>query len=197
MSNKINLNELWSGQKSEQPNTSDLLLKMQKFNKENRKKIIITNVLLGLTSIFILFIWYYYKPQFISTKLGIITIIVAMLIFLISSNRSLVLFNKPSETESNQAYLKNLLKIKEKQQYLQTTILNLYFVLLSTGILLYLYEYASRMTTVWAVVTYSLSGIWILLNWFYLRPRQIKKQQAKINEIISNVEKIQEQLKQE
>lgn len=195
MSNKINLNELWSGQKSEQPNTSDLLLKMQKFNKENRKKIIITNVLLGLTSIFILFIWYYYKPQFISTKLGIITIIVAMLIFLISSNRSLVLFNKPSETESNQAYLKNLLKIKEKQQYLQTTILNLYFVLLSTGILLYLYEYASRMTTVWAVVTYSLSGIWILLNWFYLRPRQIKKQQAKINEIISNVEKIQEQLK--
>jgi hypothetical protein len=120
-----------------------------------------------------------------------------MVIFVISLNKSFGLFKKTNGAESNQEYLKTLLAIKEKQQFIQTTMLNLYFILLSTGIALYMYEYTSRMTTFWAVFTYGITGLWILWNGFYLRPRQIKKQQAKLNEIIRKFENIQSQLNQE
>jgi hypothetical protein len=30
-----------------------------------------------------------------------------------------------------------------------------------------------------------ITSIWILFNWFYLRPKQIKNQQSKLDEIIS------------
>ena len=193
----INFNELWSGQKAEQPTTKDLILKIDNFKKSNRKKIIFINVIFVLTTLFILFIWYYYQPQLITTKIGIVLSILAMAIFAISSNQSLLLFKKTNESENNRNYLKNLLAIKEKQQFLQTTMLNLYFVLLSTGIALYMYEYTSSMTTFWAVFSYGITGLWILFNWFYLRPRQIKKQRAKLNEIINKFENIQTQLDQE
>ena len=84
--------------------------------------------------------------------------------------------------------------IKAKQQYMQTTMLNLYFVLLSTGIGLYMYEYTQLMTAFWGIFVYGITSIWILFNWFYLRPKQIKKQQSKLDEIIGKFEMLNEQL---
>ncbi|MCX6146575.1 MAG: hypothetical protein NTW25_04900 [Candidatus Kapabacteria bacterium] len=193
-SNNINFNELWSGQKIEQPDIKDLLLKIDKFKKYNRNKIIFTNVLLFSTSVFILLIWYYFQPQYATSKIGIIMMILAMTIIINSSSKSLNLFKIKFESVSNEEYLKHLLAIKEKQQFMYTTLMNLYFILLSTGISLYMYEYTSRMSTKMAVLTYVITWIWILLNWFYTRPKQIKKQLAKVNELIIKFESIQKQL---
>lgn len=195
--NNINFNELWNGQKAEQPTTKELFLKINNFKKSNRTRIIFSNITLVLTSIFILFIWYYYQPQLVTTKIGIVLTILAMLIFVISLNQSLGLFKKTNEAECNQQYLRAILIIKEKQQFMQTTMLNLYFILLSTGIALYMYEYTSRMTKFWAFFAYGITALWILFNWFYLRPKQIKKQRTELSEIISKIENIRSQIKQE
>ena len=194
---KINFNELWSGQKAEQPALKDLFVKMNNFKKANRKRIIVTNVLFLLTSIFILCIWYFCQPQLLTTKIGITLIILAMAIFAISSTNNSGLLKKTNEAESNQKFLTNLLAIKEKQQFMQTTMLNIYFVLFSTGIALYMAEYTSRMTTFRAVFAYGITGLWILFNWFYVRPKQIKKQQSKLKEIIRKFEDLQTQLNHE
>ena len=194
---KINFNELWSRQKAEQPALKDLLLKMNNFKKSGRKRIIVTNVLFLLTSIFILCIWYFYQPQLLTTKIGITLIILAMAVFAISSTNTSGLLKKTNEAESTQKFLTNLVAIKEKQQFIQTTMLNIYFVLLSAGIALYMAEYTSRMTTFQAVFAYGITALWILFNWFYIRPKQTKKQQSKLNEIIRKFEDIQTQLNQE
>ena len=60
-----------------------------------------------------------------------------------------------------------------------------------------MYEYTLLMSTVWAVFAYGLTGLWILLNWFFIRPKQMKKQQQKINDIIDKFKNIQSQLNQE
>lgn len=193
----LNFGELWSGQKAKQPTTEDLFLKINAFKKSNRKRIILTNITLVLTSILVLLIWYCYKPQLVTTKIGIILTVAAMAIFIAYLNQSLGLFKKANDLESNQEFLKAFLLIKEKQHFMQTKVLNLYFVLLSTGIALYLYEPTSRMTPFWMCFAYGTTSLWILFNWFYLRPRQIKKQQAKLNEIINRLENIQSQLREE
>lgn len=194
MDNNINFNDLWSGQKIVQPNHKELILKVDKLKKTNRNRIIVTNVSMVATSVFIGFVWYYYQPQLITTKIGIVLAILAMLSFMIASNSSLVLYRKLDAGESNQQYLKTLLLIKEKQQFMQTTMLNLYFLLLSLGFSFYMYEYVVRMSTQMAVVVCGVTALWFLFNWFYLRPKQIKKQEAKLNEIIAKFEDIQGQL---
>lgn len=196
MNPNINFNELWAKQKTGEPDIEDLLSKMNTFKKSNLKKLIITNLLLITTSLFIILIWVYFQPQMITTKIGIIVTILAMVIFVIGYNQSFVLFRKQTNTLSTTEYLKDLLAIKAQQEFMQTTMLNLYFILLSAGIGLYMFEYTVRMTAFWGIVAYGITSIWILFNWFYLRPKQIKKQQSKLDEMIGKFEELHEQLTQ-
>lgn len=192
-----NFRELWSGQKAEQPEAADLLVKVNKYKKSGRLKIILTSITLIITSLTMILIWYYYKPEFLTTKIGILLMISAMGIFVYSLSQSFGALKENKAAISNQEYLKNLLTIKEKQQYIQTTMLNLYFILLSIGIALYMIEPVSQMSLLWAVFAYGMTALWVLFNWFYIRPRQMKKQQSKINEVIAKFENIQSQLDQE
>jgi len=193
-SNNIDFKDLWKKQTVNQPNIEDLMARLKQFKKASLRSLWITNILLFATSAFILFVWYYYQPEFISTKIGIVLIILAMVIYVVVYNRLLGSFKNIDATQTNQEYLQKLILIKRKQQFMQSTILSWYFVLLLAGICLYMYEYASRMTVFYALITYGVTLLWIGFNWFYLRPKQIKKQQAKINELIAKFEDINKQL---
>jgi uncharacterized membrane protein YidH (DUF202 family) len=194
MDNNINLNDLWAKQTSVIPNSENLMSEIKKMKQLNLRRLVLANFLLITTSAFIILIWIYYQPQWITTKIGIILIILAMAIYLLAYNKSYSLFRDRMNPQSNRDYLKDLLAIKAKQLFMQTTMLNLYFVLLSAGISLYMYEYTSRMTAFWAIFTYGITGLWVFLNWFYFRPRQINKQLSKLDEIISKIEMLNEQL---
>ena len=194
MIDNINFKDLWAKQTYIVPNPENLIADIKKMKESNLRKLVFTNLLLIATSIFIIIIWAYYQPQLLTTKIGIILIILAMVIFLFAYNKSLSLFKNHSNSQSNSDYLKNLLAIKAKQKFMETTMLNLYFILLSLGIGLYMYEYASRMKPIWGIVTYAITFIWILFNWFYLRPKQINKQRAKLDAIISKFEMVNNQL---
>ena len=192
--NNIDFKDLWKKQTVNQPNIEDLMARLKQFKKAGLRSLWITNILLFATSAFILFVWYYYQPQFISTKIGIVLTILAMVIYVVVYNRLLGSFKNIDATQTNQEYLQKLILIRKKQQFIQSTILSLYFVLLGSGISLYMYEYASRMTILWASFTYGITLLWIGFNWFYIRPKQIKKQQSKINELIARFEDINKQL---
>ncbi len=194
MSNNTDLKELWHQQETAIPDTKDLFEKANTFKKKNVRKLIIANILLILTSAFIVFIWYYYQPKMITTKIGIILTIFAMVLYLFIYNQIIPLLMTASYEKNSNQYLQQLLKLKEKQLFLQNTILNIYFILLSTGICLYMFEYTSRMTLFWAFFSYGITLLWIAVNWFYFRPRTIKKQQAGINELIKKFEMVSRQL---
>jgi small-conductance mechanosensitive channel len=194
MSDNINFKDLWAKQTSVVPNPENLISEIKKTKQYHLRKLIVTNILLIATSLFIIFIWIHYQPQLLTTKIGIILTILAMVVFLFAYNNSYSLFKSDKNSQSNSDYLKDLLTIKAKQKFMETTMLNLYFILLSIGIGLYMYEYTSRMKPIWGLVTYGITFIWILFNWFYLRPKQIKKQRAKLDSIISKFEMVNNQL---
>lgn len=196
MGSNIDFNRLWAEQKTGEPNKENLFWRINKYKKINLRRLIVLNLLSVLASLFIIFVWVYYQPQMITTKIGIVLVILAMVIFVSVYNQSFSLFRNTTNTVSNSRFLKDLLKIKAKQQYMQTTMLNYYFLLLSIGIALYLFEYTVRMTALWGIIVYGITAMWILFNWFFLRPKQIKKQQAKIDEIIQNLEMVMDQLEE-
>lgn len=190
----INFKDLWKKQTVSQPNIEDLMARLKQFKKTGLRCLWKTNILLFATSAFILFVWYHYQPQFISTKIGIVLAILAMVMYLTVYNGLLGIYKDIDTTQTNQEYLQKLILIKRKQQFMQSTILSWYFVLLLVGICLYMYEYTSRMTVFYAVITYGVTLLWIGFNWFYLRPKQIRKQEAKINTLIAKFEEVNKQL---
>ncbi|HMQ67821.1 MAG TPA: hypothetical protein PKA90_02755 [Ignavibacteria bacterium] len=197
MTININLKELWNEQSTVIPDQKEILEKADNFRKKNLRKLVLTNILLLLTSAFIGFIWYYYQPEMITTKLGIVIVILAMIIFLCCYNLMIPELKKSDYSLSSSEYLKKLLGLKEKQKFLQTTMLNIYFIMLSAGIALYMYEYASRMKMLWTIFTYGLTFLWIAINWFYFRPKSIKKQDKAINELIDKFGNLSNQLYKE
>ena len=192
----IDFKDLWKKQTVSQHNIEDLMARLKQFRKAGLRSLWKTNIMLFATSAFIIFIWYYYQPQFISTKIGIVLVILAMIMYVTVYNGLLQIYKDIDTTQKNQEYLQKLILIKRKQQFMQSTILSWYFVLLLSGICLYMYEYASRMTVFYALITYGVTLLWIGFNWFYLRPKQIKKQQAKINHLIAKFEDVNSQLKE-
>lgn len=195
MDTNIDFKNIWKQQTSNKPNIEELLNRLKKFKNENLRRLILTNLLLIATSLCIGFIWYRYQPQMVTTKIGLALVILAMGIFLLTYNKLFMSFYKIDDTQSNTEYLQNLYLVKNKQKFMQTTMLNLYFIMLFLGICFYMYEYTSKMSPVSGILAYAATFAWIAFNWFYLRPRTIKKQQAKLNELINKFEEINDQLK--
>jgi hypothetical protein len=192
--NNIDFKDLWKKQTINQPNIEDLMARLKQFKKAAVRSLWFANFLLAITSVFIIFIWYYFQPQFISTKIGIVLVILSMAFYLTFYNRLMNNYKNIDANQTNHEYLQKLIEIKKKQQFMQSTVLSWYFVVLLTGICLYMYEYASRMTVFYALITYGVTLLWIGFNWFYLRPKQIKKQQDKINSLIEKFEEVNNQL---
>jgi len=192
--NNIDFKDLWKKQTVSQPNIEDLMARLKQFKKAALRSLWVANFLLAITSVFIIFIWYYFQPQFISTKIGIVLAILSMAFYLTFYNRLMNNYKNIDANQTNHEYLQKLIEIKKKQQFMQSTVLSWYFVVLLTGICLYMYEYASRMTVFYALLTYGVTLLWIGFNWFYLRPKQIKKQQEKINQLIGKFEEVNAQL---
>jgi hypothetical protein len=51
------------------------------------------------------------------------------------------------------------------------------------------------MKPIWGCVTYGITAIWILYNWFYVRPKKIRHQKEKLDTIISRFKMVNQQLK--
>ena len=197
MNANIDFKNLWKQQKAEQPEMDDLLLKMKAYKNAGLKRLLITNSLLLSTVVGIAFIWYYFQPQLVTTKMGIVLSIFAMLIFLLTYNKLYGSYKTLSQSKSNTAYLEDLIRLKNKEKHIQTTMMKLYFILLSLGIGLYLYEYVRLMPILLGVSIYVITLAWLIFNWIYLRPRIIKKQAEKIDTLIESFTRINAQLEEQ
>jgi len=194
MIDNINFKQYWNKQKIETQTPEELIKKANKYKRKTRFKLIVANIVLLISCMGISFVWFYYQPEYLTTKIGIIVIIIAILIY-VAFQVTLTPFLLKSNYEANaKDQLLQLLKLKEKQRFQQTTLLNGYFFLLSLGLGLYMYEYAIRMTLTWAILTYGIVLFTIAINAFYFRPKIIRKQQGRLNKLIAQLKDLKEQL---
>jgi hypothetical protein len=195
---EINFNQLWQSQ-ANMPETdaTAIIAKAKLVQRKNKIKIILGNVLLVATMLFIIGIVVYSQPQMITTKIGSLLVIAAIVMQVIASSQLILVLNRTNNQTSAADYLSHLLAFKKKQAFLQSTIMTLYFIFLGSGLLLYMIEYTKRGSLLFITATYGITSLWIAFNWFYVRPRTIKKQQQKLNEVIQNLENISSQFTNE
>lgn len=193
MSSKDPLKELWSKQSMQPPQLSDIYDKLKEMRRKKIWTLLAVNFLMVLTICGVIFIWLHFQPRFIMTKIGIVITILGIILYLLAYNQLLPFLLKINDDKSSHDYLVSLLNIRKRQKYLQTKMLGIYFLTLSVGICIYLFEYVSMMPFPWSIIAYAFTVIWIAFNWFVLRPKIILKENAKLDNLIENVEKINAQ----
>ncbi|MGV3766234.1 MAG: hypothetical protein ACO1NW_08920 [Chitinophagaceae bacterium] len=193
MDTNINFSALWREQPTPKADKTAVLKRIEKFRLRRMKRIILVNGMLLATSAFIVWIWVHYQPQLISTKAGILIVIFSMALFAVVSGKMIPLYRNNDTGLNGHDFIEKMRAIKKAEQFLHTTIMNCYFVLLTAGLCLYLYEYTLRMSTTGRLLTYGTTLAWVGFNWFYLRPRQIRKQQQALNAVLDKIEGVEKQ----
>ena len=195
MSTETDFKALWTKQStSEIPDTKELLVKAQKLKTSTRNKLMGLNLVLLATMVFIIYIGLNIDNEKLTTKIGIVLIAIAIVSYLAASNQMIPMLFKTDLETSSQEYLAQLIRIKRKQEFLNKVMINVYFILLSAGLFLYMLQFLERMNPVWATIYLVLTFGWIALAWFYLRPRGMRKKQRALNDMIARLEEVNEQL---
>ena len=192
MQNFDDLKDLWQQSEGNKklPSAKEILTNVE----TNRKKMLRKNIFLILTLlftfVFILWIGFHYEFQMVSTRIGIIITLFAIICGITFNTRLMGSLIKASDpTLSNNAYLEQMINYRNRQRAIQTRGIAFYFILLTIGIVLYMYEFAAR-NLAFGVIVYTLTLGWIAFNWFYLRKKAISKQEKKINEQIHALENL-------
>lgn len=193
MPNNMDFKQLWQQQTLAAPDINNVLKRVQAYRLKQKRMLWLVNILLFLTSLFILWVWWFFEPQWISSKLGISLCVLAMAIFLFQSNRHFPWQKKADPAANAQTFLTQLHAFESYQFWLQKKAMKLYFLLLSAGILLYLAEYTARMPLLYAILCYGVTSAWLGFNWFYLRPKQIRKMSAHRSALIDEINKLNHQ----
>ncbi|NME67280.1 hypothetical protein [Flammeovirga aprica] len=180
----LDLKNLWQQQPTNQPKIEEVLKKAKAYKKKSTQNIIVQNITgVGIIA-YLLFIAFYYDPDLLLAKLGIGCAILAVIIYTVSQNKLYFLINDIGFDTNSMAYLEKLKEIKNRQRRIQTTTTSSYFLLFSLGLGLYMYEYLLALQPNYSIPIAIVTLAWLAVNWFYFRPRAIKKQTAKIDELI-------------
>lgn len=195
METNYNFEEIWKQKKTDLPDITEIRSKANGY--KNKQKLYTICHMLSLFATFgmIVWVWQSFPDLHLLTKSGMVFALSALIIYIFQNFQKIKIINKINPALNNQKYLKQLKILQQKDLYMQTKGIGIYFILLSLGMAFYLFEFAQRMTIFWGIFTYSITFLWILFVWFYIRPKKIRKQQKKISEVIQSLEKIENDFK--
>ena len=180
MKSDIDIKELWRKQAVPFADCSGLFKEVNHFKRKKVLELIVLNAVLWMTICFVAFVWIYFKPQLLVTKIGILLTIVAMGTVAVFTHKMIPLYRIVDEEQSNREYLNELLAVRRKENFMQTKLMNFYFISLSVGIGLYMYEHIQESSLQFRVVAYSVFLLWVGLNWFVFRPRIIRRNRRQV-----------------
>lgn len=189
------LENLWKQSETKVPTIQQNLTTI----KSNRMKLKNTQikgaVLLIITGIFILSIMI-----FLDSKLKTIPIISSMIIISITCflQAVLMLFTAKEianidETQSPNLHLKQWQNFREFQKKIRTWNMPVYFILLSSALGVYFYELLKDIDLWKMILAYVITYSWMFFAYFYLGKKEIKKQDAKMDRIISELKNLENQ----
>ncbi|NIG53087.1 hypothetical protein [Chitinophaga sp. Cy-1792] len=192
MSVEDKLQKLWQSKKTAPaPSKEALLKKAFQVKTGLRRKLIRTSILLIITSVWIIYVVAAAKPTMITTWIGTAMALIAMFLFLFSSTKMMQMLSNDQHTDLPVVdYLQHMVQVREKQRFMQTTIMKIYFILLGAGVCLYMIEYTQTYQLPVRLFIFALVLGWMAFTWFILGKRVIKKQESAVTEVIERLQSL-------
>ena len=133
-----------------------------------------------------------YRSHLFVTRIGEAFFFIAMFILLGTNAKSLSRIST-QKNFSNGEFISFLKQEQLRQISFQKRTQVIGFAFASTGLLLYIFEGVYQ-NTVMMIVAYLLTGIWIAVCWFIIRPLAIKRKTKKLTGTIEKLERLSTQL---
>ena len=189
------LENLWKQSETKIPPQKTNMSKI----KNNRMKLKNTYtkgaILLILTGIFILGLMI-----FLDSNLKTILVVSSMIIISITCflQAALMLFTaneiaKIDETQTPTSHLKHWQSFRVFQKKQRHWNMPVYYTLLSIALGVYMYELLKNADLWKMILTFAITYSWMLFAYFYLGKKEIKKQDAKLDGIISELKSLENQ----
>jgi hypothetical protein len=194
MDNLTNIKAIWHSAKTDGlPTSAQMLQLIQKFrNQRIRKKwaVIIVSSLLTALMIAIMF---FYNSKMITTRVGEVLIAAGCAWLALTNILSIKRFYQLDDC-SNAEFVAFVEQTRQNQINFYKKTQVFIMLLSSVGLLLYMYETASRQPY-GLLITYSLSALYLAFIWLVIRPRTFRKNAEKLNAVSSHLNRISKQLK--
>ena len=189
------LENLWKQSETKIPPQKTNISKI----KNNRMKLKNTYtkgaILLILTGIFILGLMI-----FLDSNLKTILVVLSMIIISITCflQAALMLFTaneiaKIDETQTPTSHLKQWQSFRVFQKKQRHWNMPVYYTLLSIALGVYMYELLKNADLWKMILTFAITYSWMLFAYIYLGKKEIKKQDAKLDGIISELKSLENQ----
>ncbi|MBQ0152154.1 MAG: hypothetical protein KBS61_04605 [Chryseobacterium sp.] len=192
--NTFDFKNLWNQTPIEVPNIKEIQLKMSNYQRKQVTSTLCQIVGLGIIALGIAIVWYFLDYEKATTKWGLILLLLALVFFVFLNFKNFVTLKKINTATSNKNYLSEIKKLQKQRIYMQNNGIKLYYVLLTIGFSLYFYEFALKLSNIGAILAYGLTFFWMGITWFLIIPKQTKRQNQKMNEIILTVESIEKEM---
>lgn len=194
MDNLTDLKAIWHSARTDSlPTSAHMLQLIQRFKSQRLRKKWTIIIVAGLLTVLMVFTMFYHRPTAITTLIGQVLITVGCAWLTLTNVKSIGRFYKLSDC-SNAEFLAFIEQTRQNQIYFYKKTQVIIMLLSSVGLLLYFYEAASKSPR-GLIITYSLSALYLAVNWLIVRPRTFRKNADKLNAVRAHLNKISQQLK--
>ncbi|SFI99048.1 hypothetical protein SAMN05421638_1723 [Kaistella treverensis] len=190
-----NLENLWKTSETKIPAKNDQISKI----KNNRMKLKNTYtkgaILLVATGIFILILMTTFDAKILTLPIVSAMVIISLVCFL---QAGLMFFTAKKisgidETQTPASHLQQWLEFREFQKKLRHWNMPVYYILLSLALGVYMFELLKTVDLWKMLLAFAITYSWLLFAYFYLGKKEVKKQDAKMDRIISELKNLENQ----
>ena len=189
------LENLWKTSETKIPAKNDQISKI----KNNRMKLKNTYtkgaILLVATGILILILMTTFDSEILTLPIISAMVIISLVCFL---QAGLMFFTAKKisdidETQTPASHLQQWLEFREFQKKLRHWNMPVYYILLSLALGVYMFELLKTVDLWKMLLAFAITYSWLLFAYFYLGKKEVKKQDAKMDGIISELKNLENQ----
>ena len=189
------LENLWKTSETKIPAKNDQISKI----KNNRMKLKNTYtkgaILLVATGILILILMTTFDSEILTLPIISAMVIISLVCFL---QAGLMFFTAKKisdidETQTPASHLQQWLEFREFQKKLRHWNMPVYYILLSLALGVYMFELLKTVDLWKMLLAFAITYSWLLFAYFYLGKKAVKKQDAKMDGIISELKNLENQ----
>ena len=189
------LENLWKQSKTEVPTEKTDPSKLQNNRTKMKNSNIKGAVLLIITGILILVMMFFLDLKIKTTLVTFAMIIMSAICFI---QAAIMLFtareiSKIDETQTPTLHLRQWQNFRSFQKRQRQWNMPLYYVLLSTALGIYMYELLKTIDLWKMILAFAVTYAWILFAYFYLGKKKIKKDDERLDGIISELKQLEQQ----
>src|SRR5688572_19526124 len=160
MENFNDLKDIWQQAKPRQTVEAEAKKLVLSYRKKQMVKNVSGIITLLITFCIVGYVGFSYPAQLAITRIGFACILLAIIgsVFFISGMIK-TLFKEEGSMDDNKTYLVQLKRFQQKMTFIHSTGISIYFVLLSVGLALSMYE-ITRRNMVFAMIVYAITSAW-------------------------------------